>query len=72
MQLHVPHVRVDTVSRDQLVVRALLCRNAILEHNNVVRVTDGAEPVSDHQNGAIRAKPIQSVLDTLLRDCIQS
>ena len=43
--------RVRAVARQQLLVRALLDHAAVLQHEDAVRLTDGAQAVGDHDRG---------------------
>ncbi len=56
---------VATISGDKLVVGALLHDNSFLKHNDLVRVHDGAQSVSNHDDGKafLLKENIQGLLD---------
>lgn len=59
---------VDTFFSQQLLVGALLCDPAVLEHGDLVSVLDGGEAVSDHDARATFPSFIQRLLDDLHRE----
>ena len=60
-------VRVEAVAREQRGVIAAFNDPAILQHDDLVRVANGGEPVGDHQAGAPREQHFQRALDFAAR-----
>src|SRR5690606_35592892 len=50
--LMLPEASIDATGGDQLAVSALLDDATVLQHDDVVGVHDGGQPVGDHQCGA--------------------
>jgi hypothetical protein len=71
VKLHVPHVCVDAIESEQLIVRSLLRRDAIFQHDDVVGIADGSKSMSNHQYRSVRTEAIERVLDTLLSDRVK-
>ena len=59
------HVGVDAAGRDQVVVRAALGDAALVEHENLVRVTDRRDAVRDDEARARLADAPQLLKDRL-------
>lgn len=71
MKLHVPHVCVDAIESEQLIVRTLLSRHAIFQHDDVVGIADGSKSMSNHQDRSVRTEAIESVLNALFSDSVK-
>src|SRR4030095_4624999 len=50
--LAAPHVRIEAVAGQQLAVAAALGDAAAVEHDDLVGVDDGRQPMGDHHGGA--------------------
>src|SRR5580704_8170030 len=64
--LALPHVGVEAVARQKFSVAAALDDAAAVEHDDLVGMDDGREPVRDHNRGAAAAHLLQRALDLLL------
>src|SRR5712691_3381500 len=64
--LALPHVGVEAVARQKLSMAAALDDAAAVEHDDLVGVDDGRQPVGDHHGGAAAAHLFQRALDLLL------
>ena len=61
---------VSTFEREEHVVRAPLDDRASLEHENLVDVADGAQPVGDHEHGAAALRVREGDLQSVITACI--
>src|SRR5229473_3260849 len=59
-------IGIETVARQKLGVAATLDDAAAVEHDDLVGVDDGRQPVGDHHGGAAAAHLFQRALDLLL------
>src|SRR6266852_2045803 len=57
---------IDAAERQELVVLALLREAAVLENDDLVRVADRAQPVSDGDDGATLHQAVEGLQDELL------
>src|SRR5581483_2310217 len=64
--LAAPHVGIEAVPGQELAVPAALGDLAAVEHDDLVGVDDGREPVRDHQRGTAAAHLFERALDLLL------
>src|SRR6266851_8119685 len=64
--LAAPHVGIEAVLGQQLGMTAALGDAAAIEHDDLVGVDDGGEPMRDHHGGAAAAHLFQRALDLLL------
>ena len=62
--LHFPQPRVETFLRQEFLVASILRQASVLEHVDAVGVTNGGEPMSDHNGGAITGDSFQRTLDS--------
>ena len=58
VKLHVPHVSVLTAFGEQLIVGALLIDYTVLQHNDLVRILDGAKTMGNHEDCPFATKSI--------------
>src|SRR5690348_12158186 len=65
--LELIQAEVDAALSQKLLVRALLAQAALMEHEDAVRVLNGAEAVSNHERGAPRQQSAQSFADLQFR-----
>ena len=54
---------VDAVAVQQLLVAALLLDALLGEHQNLLGVADGGQPVGNDQGGTVFGQPLQALLD---------
>ena len=70
-ELEVVQAAVQATRAEQLVVCAALDDPAGVEHDDLVRVPHGGEPVRDDQHRAVRHQPVDRLLDQPLRLRVQ-
>ena len=61
-ELQIVEPAIEAAGAEQLVVRAALHHPARVEHDDLVRVAHGGEPVSDHQHRPLRHEPVDRLL----------
>src|SRR6476619_2603687 len=66
LALTCPEARIEAAAGEKLQVRALLDDLAMVEHDDVVGMDHGGEPVGDDERGALARDPLQRILDLLL------
>ena len=66
LALAVPHGGIDAFLLEQRLVAAALGDVAGLQHDDLVGIDDGGEPVGDHQRGAVARHQRQGILNVLL------
>lgn len=71
MELHIPHVTVEPVSCEKLVVGPLFSHLTILQHDDFIGISNGSQPMSNHQNSPLIAKAIKRLLDAVLCQSVQ-
>src|SRR4029453_15994877 len=64
--LAAPHVGIEAVGRQPLAMPATLGGASAVEHDDLVGVDDGRQPMGDHHGGAAAAHLFQRALDLLL------
>mmetsp|Transcript_10030 Transcript_10030/g.29653 ORF Transcript_10030/g.29653 Transcript_10030/m.29653 type:complete len:216 (-) Transcript_10030:1853-2500(-) len=69
--LRLPHVVVLAAERDEFVVAALLIDEPVVEHDDLVRVLDGAEAVRDDDAGAVLPQGVERGLYALLGAAVE-
>ena len=57
---------IKTLKIEQLLVSSLLDNFTIIDHNNLVSIPDGAQPMGDHKTCATLHEAQQSFLDAYL------
>ena len=70
MQLHVPHIRINSIQSNKFIVSALLSDLALLENDNVVRVSDCTKSMGNNQYCPLFSETIESFLYATFRECI--
>ena len=71
MELHIPHVSVDTILGDEKIVRSFLCNLPILENDDIVGIPYCPKTMSNHQNGAFSAKAVKGFLNAVFRQRVE-
>src|SRR5262245_56966403 len=66
-ELELPERAVETISLQQLGVRALVDQLPVLEDQDAIRPLDGREAMRDHQAGAPGEELVDGVLQQMLR-----
>src|SRR6185437_9514415 len=70
--LLVVELAVAAVQREQLGLRAALHEPAVVEHQDLVRAGDRRQAVRDHERGAPRAQPPESIANERLALAVQT
>src|SRR6202789_2240407 len=69
--LNAVQLTVDTLPRQQFIMRTLLRDYTAIEHDDLVRISDGAEPVRDGDHGTALHQLGETFHDEALRFGIQ-
>ena len=65
--LPLPHLRIQAIRRQQLLMRPALDDPAVIQHQDLLRIGHRRQAVRDHQRGAVLRNLLQLRLDRLLR-----
>ena len=72
MKLHIPHFSVlAALLRQELFVSAFFSNETVIQYDNFVGVTNGPEPVCNHETSSIRTQQIERLLDGVFGHGVQ-
>src|ERR1700722_13688297 len=71
IELYTIQLGVGSTQRQELVVRALLCDHAAFQHDDFIRIADGAQPVRNGEHGSSFHQAFQGFDDQSFRFGVQ-